>query len=215
MERVLEREYMDTEEESYDYDSMDHAEVNAAFVERLNELGGHGRVIDLGTGPGQIAIAIAESSDNYRVVGVDAAATMLAIAEKRRSASTAADRIEFHQGNATSLDFTDASFDTVVSNTVLHHIPHPVELLAEARRLLKPGGVLLIRDLFRPESPESVSELVKAHGDEQSKLSLELFRASLHASLTQKELRAAALEAGFEAFEITQDTDRHMSLQLK
>ena len=215
MERILETEYMDTEEEACDYDSMDHHAVNAAFVERLHELGAHGRVLDLGTGPGQIAIAIAESADDFHVLGIDAAGTMLAIAEERKSHSPAADRIEFQQGDATKLDLPDQSFDAVVSNTVLHHIPRPVEFLQEAGRLLKPGGVLLIRDLFRPESPEAVTAIVEANGEGLSPTGLKLFRDSLHASLTQKELRAAAVEAGLEAFGITQDTDRHMSLQKK
>jgi ubiquinone/menaquinone biosynthesis C-methylase UbiE len=213
MNRILEPEYMDTPDESSEYDAMDHTEVNAAFVERLHELGVHGNVIDLGTGPGQIAIAIAESAEDLHVLGIDAAATMLTIAEKRKAASTAAQRIEFRQGNAKHLDLDDHSFDAVVSNTVLHHIPDPVEFLREAGRLLKPGGVLLIRDLFRPETPEDVAAIVNKHGEGQSALSLQLFRASLHAALTQEELRAAALEAGLEAFEITQDSDRHMSLQ--
>lgn len=214
MDRVLEPEYMDDPAEAAEYDSMDHTDVNAAFVKRLHELGVHGRVCDLGTGPGQIAIAIAESSEELTVVGIDAATTMLAIAVQRRDRSDARERITFVLSDAKSLDLPSGSFDAVVSNTVLHHIPIPTEFLEEARRLLKPGGVLLIRDLFRPETPEAVEELIERHAADEPERSRELFRASLHAALTQKELRAAALDAGLEDFQIVQDTDRHMSLQI-
>ena len=52
MDRVLEQEVMDTEEEATEYDAMDHAAVNRALLDRFAELGGlFGRILDIGTGP--------------------------------------------------------------------------------------------------------------------------------------------------------------------
>ena len=88
MQRVLEPEYMDTVEEASDYDSMDHSGPNAAFVERLLALGARGRVLDIGTGPAHIPIALlralAERGDrDSTVVAIDAAQTMLDVAARR------------------------------------------------------------------------------------------------------------------------------------
>jgi len=214
MRRILEPEVMDTPEEADGYDAMDHSEPNAAFVARLVELGARGRMLDIGTGPGHIPLLVCERIPGCRVAGVDLARHMLAHAERRRLASPHAARIEYRLADAKGLDFPDALFDAVFSNTILHHIPDPRPFLAEARRVLAPGGALLIRDLFRPETPGHADELVALHAADADPYQRGLFRASLGAALTPEELRAAADEAGLEQAGIVIDSDRHMSLQL-
>ncbi len=214
MQRTLEPEVMDTAAEAADYDAMDHAEPNRAFVERLAALGARGRALDIGTGPGHIPLLACERLPDLRVVGIDLSAHMLALAEKKRAASPHRARLAFRRADAKGLSFEDGAFDTVFSNTILHHIPDPRALLSEARRVLRPGGVLLIRDLYRPESVERADALVRLHAADASAPARELFRASLHAALTPAELRAAADEAGLAGAELTVDTDRHMSLQI-
>ncbi|MFN0007512.1 MAG: methyltransferase domain-containing protein [Planctomycetota bacterium] len=214
MERVLEPEVMDTAEEADGYDSMDHSEPNAAFVARLVELGARGRMLDIGTGPGHIPLLVCEKIPDAHVVGIDLALYMLAHAERHRRASPYAARIEYRLADAKGLDFPDGSFDTVFSNTILHHIPDPRPFLAEAWRVLKPGGALLIRDLYRPATPERALELVALHAAGATPYQRELFHASLKAALTPTELRAVARAAGLVGAEIVIDTDRHMSIQI-
>lgn len=215
MERVLEPEVMDTAEEADGYDAMDHTEANEAFVKRLIELGAHGRMLDIGTGPGHIPLLVCERIPEATVVGIDLAQHMLAHAERHRAASPHADRVEFRLADAKGLEFPDASFDTVYSNTILHHIPDPRPFLSEAQRVLKPGGVLLVRDLFRPESNERALELVELHAGDSNEYQRELFRASLCAAFTPDELRGLVEEVGLESAEVVVDTDRHMSLQIR
>lgn len=215
MERTLEPEVMDTPEEAEEYDAMDHSEPNDAFVGRLCELGARGRVLDIGTGPGHIPLLVCDRIAEATVVGIDLSHNMLKAAESHRSASIHADRVEFRIADAKGLDFDDDSFDAVYSNTILHHIPDPRPFLAEARRVLRPGGTLLIRDLYRPPTPEAANALVTQHAADASANQRELFRASLHAALTPEELREVADAAGLSDAEITVDTDRHMSLQLR
>ena len=213
MDRVLEPEVMDTAEEADGYDAMDHSGPNAAFVGRLEELGAHGRVLDIGTGPGHIPLLVCERIPGTHVVAIDLADHMLAHAERHRQASPHADRIELRKADAKGLDFEDASFDTVYSNTILHHIPDPAPFLREAARVLKPGGVLLIRDLYRPIDSETVTQLVDQHAADETDYNRELFRASLCAALTPGELRVMADRVGLEDATLVVDTDRHMSLQ--
>ena len=214
MKRTLEPEVMDTAVEASEYDAMDHAEPNRAFVDRLVELGARGRVLDVGTGPGHIPLLVCDRIPGATVIGVDLARHMLEHAERHRAASPYADRVEYRLADAKGLAFEDASFDTVCSNTILHHIPEPAGFLREARRVLRPGGALLIRDLFRPETPERARELVALHAADASPRQRDLFHASLHAALTPDELRAVADEAGWVDAALVVDTDRHMSLQL-
>ena len=213
MQRILEPEVMDTPEEADAYAAMDHGAPNRAFVDRLFELGASGHMLDLGTGPGHIPLAICERAPAATLVAVDLAHHMLGLAQRLRDASPHAARIELLWADAKALDLPDASFDAVFSNTLLHHLPDPVPCLREARRVLRPGGALLIRDLFRPGSETELEALVARHAAHDSEIQRGLFRDSLRASLTPDELRLAARQAGLEAFELTLDSDRHISLQ--
>jgi len=215
MKRVLEPEAMDTAEEAEGYDAMDHTEANEAFVQRLVELGARGSMLDLGTGPAHIPITICGRVADARVMGVDLAHHMLRVAARNVEQSGLGDRVELRHGDAKDLGLEDASFDVVYSNTILHHIPDPRPFLREAARLLRPGGALLIRDLFRPESAERVEELVALHAVDSDDYQRGLFAASLHAAFTPEELRALADESGLSHAELVVDTDRHMSLQLR
>ena len=212
--RTLEPEVMDTAEEADSYDRMDHSAPHQAFVQRLIEIGARGRMIDIGTGPGQIPVLVAERVVDARVVGIDLSAHMLRHAERHKRASAHGDRVEFRQGNARQLDFPDQSFDAVFSNTILHHIHDPRPFLREAKRVLRPGGALLIRDLYRPWSLRRADELVALHACSSNRFQQDMFRASLCAALTPFELRRMADECGLAEAEITIDSDRHVSLQI-
>ncbi|RMH37742.1 MAG: class I SAM-dependent methyltransferase [Deltaproteobacteria bacterium] len=205
---------MDTAEEAADYDAMDHSEPNRAFVDRLFALGARGRMLDIGTGPGHIPLLVCERDPDAQVVGVDLSRHMLAVAERRRAQSPHAARVTFRIADAKALDEPTGAYDAVFSNTILHHIPDPRPFLAEAARVLRPGGALLIRDLMRPATEAEVDALVARHAADCTPRQRELFRASLCAALTVDELRAMADEVGLAHAEIAVDSDRHMSLQI-
>ncbi len=215
MERILEPEAMDSAEEAEGYDSMDHGEANASFVGRLLELGADGRMLDLGTGPAHIPILVCERRPEARVVAVDLAHHMLRLAAANVQRSGLAARIELRHGDAKDLDLEPESFDAVYSNTILHHIPDPRPFLATAARLVKPGGALLIRDLFRPGSRAQLEQLVELHAADANEYQRGLLAASLNAAFTPEELRALADESGLEHAQVVVDTDRHMSLQVR
>lgn len=213
MERVLEPEVMDTVEDAEAYDAMDHSGANDAFITRLLELGAHGRVLDIGCGPGHIPLQLVSQKPELQVVGVDLSVNMLKIAEEHKAVCAHGDQVEFVIADAKGLDFPDDSFDTVCSNSILHHIPDPVPFLREAWRVLKPGGVFLIRDLFRPDDIATATALVDLHAPEEAEYARELFHASLCAAFTPDELVDVARAAGISGAEVVEDSDRHMSLQ--
>lgn len=213
LERVLEPEVMDTEQEATEYDRMDHTEANDAFVERLVALGASGSMLDIGTGPGHIPLLVCERIEGATVIGIDLSERMLENAEKHRIESPWSERVSYKHADAKNLAFPDKSFDTVFSNTILHHIPDPLPFLQEARRVLRPGGTLLVRDLTRPDSMERLQELVSLHAAGATPYQRQLFGDSLHAALTPSELHQVAEKAGWKDAEITVDSDRHISLQ--
>jgi ubiquinone/menaquinone biosynthesis C-methylase UbiE len=213
VERELEPEVMDDAAEAAAYDAMDHGEPNRAFVERLVALGARGWTLDIGTGPGRLPLQVCDRVPGARILGVDLSESMLRLARARLAGSPQALRIEYRRADAKALPLPDARFDTVYSNTLLHHIPDPAPFLAEARRVLQPGGTLLIRDLYRPPTPARALELVARHAGDATPEQRGLLRASLHAALTPGELRELADAVDLADAELVVDSDRHMSLQ--
>ncbi|MCA8954927.1 MAG: class I SAM-dependent methyltransferase [Planctomycetes bacterium] len=213
VERILEPEYMDTSAEAESYEAMDHTAANRAVVDRFFELGGGGgHTLDLGTGPGDIPVAIAMAKQAARIVAVDAARTMLALAQRKVARAGLAARIALQCADVKCLPFADRSFDAVLSNTILHHIPEPVAMLREAARVLRPGGVLLIRDLYRPDDEQQAWALVDRHAAGATEPQRRLLFDSLHAALTLDEARDAVRAAGLDA-RVEMSSDRHYSIE--
>ncbi|GAB4153809.1 MAG: class I SAM-dependent methyltransferase [Planctomycetota bacterium] len=217
MRRELEPEYMDTDEEALGYQAMDHSEANESVVARFLELGGGSCrfVADLGTGPGDIPILLARRTPGGPLIaGIDAAARMLALARKKPEAEAFAGRLFFLRADVKALPFADGSVDGVFSNTILHHIGEPLSFLREAARILRPGGVLLIRDLFRPQTEEEARRLVDLHAAGADDYQRELFLDSFRAALTLEEARACAREAGLGRASIEMSSDRHYTIEI-
>lgn len=215
LERILEPEVMDTDEEADGYAAMDHTVPNTAFVDRLIELGARGAALDIGCGPGAIPLMVVERIPGIHVTAIDLSEKMLAHARRLAESSPHAKRLAFELGDAKGLGHEMHSFDTVFSNTILHHIPDPTHMLMEVSRLLAPGGTLLIRDLYRPADQAELDRLVAEHAADDTPYNRELFSASLHAALTIEELEDIALDADLADAEVVIDSDRHMSLQLR
>jgi arsenite methyltransferase len=103
-------------------------------------------VLDLGSGPGYLACDIAQRvGPRGSVNGVDPSQSMLAAAARRRVGADAAP-LHFGTGDALALPFPDDSFDAVTATQVYEYVADLPAALAEARRVLRPGGRLLILD---------------------------------------------------------------------
>ncbi len=88
--------------------------------------------------------------NTVRLTGIDVSPAMLTIA--RRRAQELGRQVEVRQGDAQALDFADASFDTVVCTLSLCSIPDDRTAIAEMKRVLRPGGRLLLLDHVRSSS---------------------------------------------------------------
>jgi len=101
------------------------------------------RLLDVASGPGYVAAAAA--ARGALAVGVDFSAAMVAAAAKKYP------DVEFRLGDAENLPFDEASFDAVTMNFGLLHLAHPDRALAEACRVLRPGGRFAFTVWAKPE----------------------------------------------------------------
>lgn len=116
---------------------------------------GDERVLDVGTGTGPLAFALAPRV--REVVGIDLVPELL-----DRGREYAGDRypnVELRQGDVAHLDVETGTFDLVCERAVLHHVPRPELVLAEMTRATRPGGRLLVIDQLAPFDPLDAIEL--------------------------------------------------------
>ncbi|HEY7294266.1 MAG TPA: class I SAM-dependent methyltransferase [Dehalococcoidia bacterium] len=110
------------------------------------------RMLDLGCGTGTLVLMARHRHPDATVIGVDGDPTILGIA--RRKAAQAGIAVQLDEGMAYALPYADGSFDAVVSTLTFHHLTpdQQARALAEVRRVLRPGGRLVIADLAQPHN---------------------------------------------------------------
>jgi ubiquinone/menaquinone biosynthesis C-methylase UbiE len=108
------------------------------------------RALDVGTGAGALALALAPLV--REVVGLDPVPELLALARERARPNT-----EFVEGDGTALPFPDASFDLTGTHRTLHHVAEPERVVAELARVTTPGGRVLVVDQLAPDDPVAVA----------------------------------------------------------
>ena len=123
-----------------------------ARLRSMLSLTGEERVLDVGTGAGAIAIALAPLV--REVIGVDIVPELLAEGRRRAPAN-----LELVEADATALPFEPGSFDLVCTARTLHHVARPELVIAEMSRVLRPGGTMLVVDQLAPGDPLAAIEL--------------------------------------------------------
>ncbi len=117
-----------------------------------------GRVLDVATGPGAMIEWMVSALKDYReIIGVDAhqPGTLPELFQR--------DQIRFMPMDAHHLEFEDASFDTVTISNSLHHLADPQQVLSEIKRVLKPGGHLILYEMYRDDQTETQLTHVYVH----------------------------------------------------
>jgi len=148
-------------------------------------------VLDLGSGGGiDVILSARRVGATGRAIGVDMTDEMLALA-RRNAAAAGVPNVEFRKGEIEALPLGDAEADVVISNCVINLSADKPRVLAEAFRVLKPGGRFAVSDIVvRGEIPTGIRR------------SLELWTGCVAGALEEEEYRRLLAEAGFEAVEI-------------
>ena len=119
------------------------AENSAAYL--LPHLRSGMALLDVGCGPGNITCDLADRVAPGPVVGLDVSAEVVTAATTDAEARGTAN-VSFRTGDLYALEFDDDAFDVVHAHQVLQHLTDPVAALAELRRVVRPDGVVAVRD---------------------------------------------------------------------
>ncbi len=211
MNRVLEPELMDDQEQALAYAKADFEEENQGFVDRFLEFYPEftsGHVLDLGCGPADIPIRLARALPDCRMTGVDGSAPMIALGAEAIRAAGLANRITLRCERFQETVLEERA-DAVISNSLLHHVPNALQFWYAVKKLAQPGAVILVMDLLRPESPEAAKAIVEQYAADEPAILRRDFYNSLLASYTEDEVAAQLTEMNLSRLLIDVLDDRH------
>jgi 2-polyprenyl-3-methyl-5-hydroxy-6-metoxy-1,4-benzoquinol methylase len=211
MKRTLEPELMDDPEQALVYARADFEKENQGFIDRFREYFPEfteGHILDLGCGPGDIPVRFAQALPSCRITGVDASEPMIGLAGVAVKQAGLADRITFRCERFQAVSLVEP-VDAAVSNSLLHHVPNPLQFWYRLRQLVKPGSPVLVMDLLRPDSPEEGQAIVDRYAAKEPEILRRDFYRSLLAAFTEDEVAAQLAEMNLSRLMIDVVDDRH------
>ncbi len=211
MDRILEPEIMDDPEQAVVYARANFEKENQTFVALFREYFPdltEGHVLDLGCGPADIPIRLARALPRCRVSGVDASAPMIRLAREAVQAAGLADRITLRCERIQQVTVPEP-VEAAVSNSLLHHLPNPLQFWYKLKQVVKPGGCVLVMDLIRPESPEAAQAIVDRYAAGEPAILRRDFYNSLRAAFTEDEVAAQLAELSLTHLLVDVIDDRH------
>lgn len=214
MQRIPEPELMDEVEQARAYAAADFSEPHQAFVEHFRQRFAHHnpkQVLDLGCGPADISIRFARAYPQCRLIGIDGAATMLALGRDAVIASGLQSRVELLQVCLPGSLPKAGSFDTVISNSLLHHLADPMVLWDTLKVNASERSAVFIMDLVRPNSQAAAHGLVKQYASDEIEVLKHDFLHSLLAAYRPEEIDAQLRQAGLvDQLQVELVSDRHL-----
>ncbi len=211
MNRTLEPELMESDAQVQAYASADFSQENQGFVDLFREYFpefSEGHVLDLGCGPGDIPIRLARAVPGCRITAVDASAPMIRLAEEAVRQAGLSDRITFRCERFQDLAGANMA-DAAMSNSLLHHVPNPLQFWHKFRVAVKPGSPVLVMDLLRPDSPEEAQAIVDRYASGAPDILRRDFYNSLLAAFTEDEISAQLAQMNLTRLIIDVPDDRH------
>ena len=214
MLRTLEPEIMDDEQQALVYARADFSSSNQWYVDHLvADYPDHlGKVVDIGCGPGDVMLRLAAARPNIRITAIDGSAPMIDLARQAVRAANLQARVTPMQGYIPGLALDEHSFDAILSKDLLHHLPEPMVLWSEAKRLGRAGAAIYVMDLIRPATTQDARKIVENVAPDEHPILKEDFYNSLCAAFTVEEAKAQVDKAGLP-LEVAQVSDRHMVIK--
>ena len=212
LERIPEPELMDEAEQARAYAAADFAEPHQAFVEHFRaRFPDHAprAVLDLGCGPCDVTVRFARAYPGCQLTGIDGAAAMLAQAQATLHRAGLTARVRLLQRRLPDVSGIASGFDTIISNSLLHHLHDPQMLWRSIRVLAAPGAAVQVMDLLRPGSARELEQLVALHAQDAPEILRRDFSNSLRAAFRVDEIRAQ-LAAARLALAVEVVSDRHV-----
>ncbi len=214
MDRILEPELMEEEEQGQAYARADFSGPNKQFLDlfaaKFPDFSGSGRVLDLGCGPADILIRFARSYPQCECVGIDGAEAMLTPGRRVIEQEKLSHRISLR---CQCLPFAgnEGCFQAILSNSLLHHLHQPQVLWQTISDCTATGSSILIMDLFRPGSKEAARKIVDTYAGNESKVLQADFYNSLLAAFRVDEVRNQLQQTGLD-LHCEEVSDRHLAI---
>ena len=142
VEAVVQQQY-DHLAKIYDQRWRNYVTNTLNFLKQWAQIHSQEIVLDVACGTGEFERLLLQDHPNQKIVGIDISAEMLAIAKRKLQPYSS---VSFHQGNVTAIPSANESFDVVICASSFHYFDAPLDALAEMKRVLKPGGKLIILD---------------------------------------------------------------------
>jgi len=165
-------------------------------------------VLDLGCGPADIPIRFARLYPACRVIGVDASAPMIQLGQQAVSLAGMGDRISLRCERFEQIAGANVA-DAAISNSLLHHVPNPLQFWHKLRQLVKPGSPVLVMDLLRPESPDEAQAIVDRYASGAPDILQRDFYNSLLAAFTEDDIAGQLARMNLSRLLIDVIDDRH------
>jgi ubiquinone/menaquinone biosynthesis C-methylase UbiE len=165
-----------------------------------------GKVLDIGTGSGRLAIELAKSKQaDFKVVGLDISEDMLLQARENVRKSGVDDKIDFVVGTAAKLPFSDGAFDLVVSYASLHHWFDPAAVFREAQRVCSKNGLVVIRDNKRVYGNPFWEAFIWSISRFMNRRHRDNWPNAILASYTLPEIKAILKESDLRSYRVSSD----------
>ncbi|WP_392346033.1 class I SAM-dependent methyltransferase [Parasynechococcus sp.] len=216
MQRRLEPELMNGDAQVQAYAAADFSSGDQATIEAIQQLlfstsplPSDPLVVDLGCGPGNITLRLAGLFPKSRIIGIDGAESMLAVARERAQQQQ---EMSFLCQNLQEVLRGPllGQADLIVSNSLLHHLHQPDLLWTVTRGLAAPGCRALHRDLRRPSSDAEIQQLLLKHLPSAPEVLQHDFAASLAAAFEPQEVTAELHRLGLNQLTVSAEDDRYL-----
>ena len=217
MQRRPEPELMNGDVQVEAYAAADFSSGDQSTVEGIQQLlavtsplPSDPLVVDLGCGPGNITFRLTELFPQARVIGIDGAEAMLAVARQR--AEQLKIEVSFLCQNLQEVLEGPllGQADLIVSNSLLHHLHQPDLLWRVTEALAAPGCRTFHRDLRRPQSAAEIQKLLRQHLPSAPEVLQHDFAASLAAAFEPQEVTSELHRLGFNQWTVSAEGDRYL-----
>ncbi len=171
-----------------------------------------GAVLDLGCGPADVTIRFANAFPASRIYGVDGANRMLQFARNQIDHQMLHERIKLIQATLPDVNLPLESFNTIISNSLLHHLGDPAVMWQMVKDYTGVGSRIFIMDLIRPESEAEAGAMVEKYASGEPQILREDFYNSLLAAYRVDEIEAQLKQHGVDYLTVQEVSDRHMTI---
>jgi len=211
-ERVPEKELMDDVSQATAYANANFEEPHEFFVELLNSYVSnlnHSKLLDIGTGDGDIAIRVAKKFNDSSIYGFDGSLPMLDLAKRKINENNLSERIHIEHSLIQDSPYKEISFDGIICNSVLHHVNDTKSYWNYVINKAKEKSWFFIMDLARPNSISQAESLVMLYAkNESNQLKLDFYN-SLLAAYTIEEVKLQLSQACDREYVAIMVSDRH------